>query len=135
MRIAGDYDFQLRLMQTPGIRLTYLPEVITRMSQGGVSTGSLRNLLLKSKEDLRALRNNGYRFPWLVLLAKILRKLPQLLRYTNYTNYYELHEILIVHFSLYVFNGVGFSNSGADRLGIPFSINIPTPPELLTTGP
>jgi len=77
--IAGDYDFQLRLMLHPGIRLIYIPQVITRMNHGGASTGGVRNLLTKSLEDLRALRMNGIRHPWVVLLAKILRKLPQFL--------------------------------------------------------
>lgn len=84
--IAGDYDFQLRLMLHPGIQLTYLPEVITRMSHGGKSTGGLHNLVTKSREDLRALRKNGIRGPWLVLLAKILRKLPQFFLSTNLTS-------------------------------------------------
>lgn len=75
--IAGDYDFLLRVMKDPDMRLLFLPEVITRMRHGGASTGSMKNLLAKSAEDLRALRNNGFRCPWPVLLAKILRKLPQ----------------------------------------------------------
>ncbi len=84
--IAGDYDFQLRLMLHPGIRLTYIPKVITRMSYGGKSTRGLRNLVTKSREDLLALRKNVIRYPRLVLLAKILRKLPQFFSSTNYTN-------------------------------------------------
>lgn len=77
-RIAGDYDFMLRVMKDTGIRLHYVPEVITIMRIGGASTGSLKGILAKSKEDLHALRKNGFRFPQLVLAIKNLRKLPQL---------------------------------------------------------
>lgn len=65
-------------MKDTGIRLHYVPEVITIMRIGGASTGSLKGILAKSKEDLHALRKNGFRFPQLVLAIKNLRKLPQL---------------------------------------------------------
>jgi|GEM_PF-5770124 len=35
-KIAGDYDFMLRVMTDPAMNLRYLPEVITRMRLGGV---------------------------------------------------------------------------------------------------
>ncbi len=78
-KIAGDYDFMLRVMLDKEINLCYLPEVITRMRMGGASTGSFKDIITKSKEDIRALRNNGFRFPIAVLASKNLRKLPQLL--------------------------------------------------------
>jgi glycosyltransferase len=78
-KIAGDYDFMLRVMTDPEMRLRYLPEVITRMRVGGASTGSVKGILLKMQEDIRALRNNGFNYPLAILAAKNLRKLPQLL--------------------------------------------------------
>jgi hypothetical protein len=73
------------------MHLHYLPEVITRMRLGGASpvkfvlqtfhkasTGSAKGIVLKMQEDIRALRNNGFRFPLAILAAKNLRKLPQL---------------------------------------------------------
>jgi len=77
--IAGDYDFMLRVMQDTSYKLVHLPEVITKMRVGGVSTGNTKQLLTKSMEDLQALRKNGFKFPWLVLIAKNLRKFPQLI--------------------------------------------------------
>ena len=79
-RIAGDYEFMLRVMQDPGLRLEYIPEIITRMGVGGASTGNWRQLIRKSKEDIHALKKNGFQFPVLVILAKIGRKIPQLLK-------------------------------------------------------
>jgi len=77
-KIAGDYDFMLRVMTDPEIHLCYLPEVITRMRLGGTSTGSVKGIVLKMQEDIKALRNNGFNYPLAILAAKNLRKLPQL---------------------------------------------------------
>lgn len=77
-RIAGDYDFMLRIMLAKDIQLKYLPEVITNMKMGGASTGTIKGIIRKSKEDLRAMRNNGFKLPIVVLLSKNVRKLPQL---------------------------------------------------------
>jgi len=66
-------------MTDPEMQLRYLPEVITTMRLGGASTGSAKGILLKMKEDTRALRNNGFNYPLAIFAAKNLRKLPQLL--------------------------------------------------------
>lgn len=79
-KIAGDYNFMVSVMKDKEISLEYLPEIITKMRMGGASTGSLKDIITKSMEDIRALRNNGFKFPFLVLAAKNLRKLPQLLK-------------------------------------------------------
>ncbi len=76
--ISGDYEFMLRVMCDPAVRLVYLPGVITLMRHGGKSTGGAGNLLTKAREDLRALSLHGFDAPLLVLAAKNLRKLPQL---------------------------------------------------------
>lgn len=57
-RIAADYDLMLRLLSDVQGRVVYLPEVLVRMRTGGASNRSLRNILLKSSEDYRALRSN-----------------------------------------------------------------------------
>jgi len=75
------------------MHLRYLPEVITTMRLGGASpvkfvlqtfhrasTGSIKGIMLKMQEDIRALRNNGFKYPLAILAAKNLRKLPQLLK-------------------------------------------------------
>jgi glycosyltransferase len=79
-KIAGDYNFMVGVMKDKEIYLEYLPEIITRMRMGGASTGSINDLITKSKEDIRALKNNGFKLPLLILIAKNLRKLPQLLK-------------------------------------------------------
>jgi glycosyltransferase len=75
-RIAGDYEFILRLLKDASAGIAYLPEVLVRMRVGGVSNRSLANLWRKSSEDLRALRTHGVGGV-ATLVAKNLRKLPQ----------------------------------------------------------
>ena len=57
-KIAGDYDFMLRVLSA-GIKVKYIPEILYKMRVGGESNKSLKNIILKSGEDLRALRKNG----------------------------------------------------------------------------
>jgi hypothetical protein len=60
------------------IRAVYLPEVLVKMRLGGESNRSLGRILLKSREDYRALRVN--RMGGLGALAvKNLSKLSQLI--------------------------------------------------------
>ena len=58
-RIAADYDAILRWFGSDAIRAVYLPEVLVKMRTGGESNRSLGRILLKSREDHRALRANG----------------------------------------------------------------------------
>lgn len=58
-KIAGDYDFILRILKNNNIKIFYLPSTITRMKIGGTSNKSIQNIILKSKEDLLALKNNN----------------------------------------------------------------------------
>lgn len=78
-RIAADYDFLLRVLMRRDVRCTYLPEVLVSMRLGGASNGTMKGIIRKSREDLRAIRRNGVGgIP--TLIAKNVRKLPQFLR-------------------------------------------------------
>jgi glycosyltransferase involved in cell wall biosynthesis len=75
-RIAADYDAMLRYLVKGQIKLAYIPEVLVKMRVGGESNRSLGRILLKTREDLQAMRQNGV--GGLVTLAcKNLSKLPQ----------------------------------------------------------
>ncbi|GAF04288.1 glycosyltransferase [Saccharicrinis fermentans] len=80
-KIAADYDFILRLFSNSKYRTTYTPMVITRMRVGGTSNKNIKNILLKTKEDIRALRKNkaGNIFS---VIWKNISKLPQFI-YNN----------------------------------------------------
>jgi glycosyltransferase involved in cell wall biosynthesis len=57
-RIAADYDLILRIFSQPSFSALYLPETFIKMRMGGASTGSLKNLIQKSKEDYLILKRN-----------------------------------------------------------------------------
>lgn len=57
-RISADYEWLLRALSSPTTQVEYLPEVMVRMRLGGLSNGSLKNMVVKSVEDFRALRDN-----------------------------------------------------------------------------
>ncbi|MFV0267752.1 MAG: glycosyltransferase family 2 protein [Draconibacterium sp.] len=78
-RIAGDYDFMLRIMLDPRTNLKKLPLTIVKMRKGGASTRNGQAILQKMKEDIVALKKNGIAAPFWALMGKNLRKLPQLL--------------------------------------------------------
>ena len=79
LKIAADYEFILRLLSTDSIKVAYLPEVLVKMRVGGASNQSISALILKSREDLGALRKHRVG-GLLTLLLKNLRKLPQFVR-------------------------------------------------------
>ncbi|MCC5973735.1 MAG: glycosyltransferase [Rubellimicrobium sp.] len=75
-RIAADYEAILRWFGRGGITSAHIPEVLVKMRVGGESNRSLSRILRKSREDLRALREN--RIGGLGVVAmKNLTKLPQ----------------------------------------------------------
>jgi len=76
-KIAADYDLMLRIFSDPHLNFKYLPMVFTKMRVGGASNRSLKNIKLKSQEDLRALRANGITNPLKVLAYKNFSKLGQ----------------------------------------------------------
>lgn len=75
-RIAGDYDFILRLFSQPDFKAVYLPGVMVKMRQGGSSNESLRQIVLKTREDYAALRRSGVG-GFMSLFSKNFRKVHQ----------------------------------------------------------
>ena len=78
-KIAADYDSLLRYLWTNNVSLSYLPSVIIKMRVGGTSNRSLKNIYLKMKEDIKALKNNRISWPQAVLI-KNASKIPQFFR-------------------------------------------------------
>ena len=72
--IAADYDFMLRIL-SHGIETYFLPEYIVKMRVGGKSN-TVKNLMNKMKEDLKALRKNRVG-GFYSLFLKNISKLPQ----------------------------------------------------------
>ena len=77
--IAADYDFMLRMLGKYKITTAYLPKVLYKMRVGGASNRSLKNIIQKSQEDIKALKNNGIGGLHTIIL-KNLSKIPQFLK-------------------------------------------------------
>ncbi|GAD02756.1 glycosyltransferase family 2 protein [Agarivorans albus] len=75
-KIAADYDSILRYLWVHKVKMAYLPEVVTLMRVGGASNQSIKNLLLKTKEDYMALKKNNLGCVK-ALVGKNLSKIPQ----------------------------------------------------------
>lgn len=74
--ISADYDAMLRWLWTHQIKLAYIPEVLVKMRVGGESNRSLERIFRKTREDYRALRQNGVGGAW-ALGLKNTRKISQ----------------------------------------------------------
>ena len=57
-QISADYDLMLRFLGKHKISTAYLPEVLVKMRWGGKSNRSIKNIIIKSKEDYMALKRN-----------------------------------------------------------------------------
>jgi glycosyltransferase len=75
-KISADYDSILRYLWKNSLTSSYVPKVLINMRVGGESNRSLKNIILKSKEDYKAMKNND--LPAVTaLLGKNLSKIPQ----------------------------------------------------------
>ncbi len=77
-RIAADYENMLRFLGKHRISTAYLPRVMVKMRVGGASNRSLKNIIQKSREDLRAMKINNFG-NIITLAGKNFRKLNQFL--------------------------------------------------------
>ena len=76
-KISADYDLMLRIFSDATLKFKYLPQVITKMRVGGASNRSLKNIKIKSKEDLKAIKANNIENPYRVLFRKNFSKISQ----------------------------------------------------------
>ncbi len=79
-RIAGDYEFIVRVFHGQEVRYRHLPEVLVNMQTGGVSTAGFGAKLRLNREVLRACRENGVQTNILKILSKYPAKILELLR-------------------------------------------------------
>ena len=78
--IAGDYEFQLRLLLRYGIQCLYLDRTLVYMAPGGVSNGSIRNVIKANLEVRRAWKHNHLLGGTLVPILKPFRQIRQIFR-------------------------------------------------------
>lgn len=78
-RIAGDFEYIIRVFHGRHLRYRHLPEVLVRMQAGGASTDGLQAKFRLNREVLRACRENGIRTNMLKILSKYPMKLLEIL--------------------------------------------------------
>jgi len=74
-RIAGDFEFIIRLFYSHRLHYQYLPKVVVYMQTGGASTSGLMAKVRLNQEVLRACRENGLQTNMLKILSKYPAKL------------------------------------------------------------
>ena len=74
---ASDYEIMLRFMYLNKSKSIYLNRIFVKMRMGGVSNRSVYNRLRASLNDMKAMRRNNIKWPWLKILIKPLRKINQ----------------------------------------------------------
>ncbi|CNE67360.1 glycosyltransferase [Yersinia nurmii] len=78
-KISADYDSLTRYIISHQIKLAYLPRVLTKMRVGGISNRSVKNMILKSKEDIKIMKKQALFWP-VSLICKNLSKIPQFIK-------------------------------------------------------
>jgi len=76
-RLAGDYEFILRILKIHKISLKYIPEALARMYNGGASGSSLKQRMQGWRELKKAWLVNNLTTPKLFIFRRLLFKLKQ----------------------------------------------------------
>lgn len=79
-KIAGDYEFMVRILYRKQVKLSYLPEVLIYMSYGGTSSSGLKAYLQSLKEGHRALKENHVPFASFTDACRTVRVLLQFVK-------------------------------------------------------
>lgn len=74
---AADYEFMARYLYLNKASATYLPKIIVKMRNGGISNGNLFRRLRANRRDYLAMKKNHIPLPFLVSIIKPLSKIPQ----------------------------------------------------------
>jgi glycosyltransferase len=78
-RIASDYDYMLRAMLMPDVRIGYLPHFLVDYQLGGISSGSVRSIIRGNLECLHSRRRHlGSRAVDLAFLLRPMRRMLQM---------------------------------------------------------
>jgi len=75
---ASDFDFFYRLLDKKNLKKIYLPSTLTKMTTGGVSNSSIKNILLSNYEVYKILKINKVTFPIFRIFYKLSTKIIKL---------------------------------------------------------
>ncbi len=74
---AADYEFMARYLYHHHVSAAYLPKMIVKMRNGGISNGNIYRRLRANRRDYLAMKKNNIPFAFIVSIIKPLSKLPQ----------------------------------------------------------
>lgn len=77
LRSAADYELMLRILYKHRLKAAYIPNVLVRMREGGMSNASLKNRLKANREDRLAWKYNDVKPYFFTLYLKPFRKIFQ----------------------------------------------------------
>ena len=76
-RISADYELLFRALIVNNYNFAYVPQVVVRARDGGISNSSIKNIIISNIEVRRAWVQNGFKPPILLPILKPLRKIIQ----------------------------------------------------------
>ena len=77
-KIASDIDFMYRLFTKKSLNSIYFNKYTVKMSLGGLSTKSLKSIMISNFEVYKILKHHFVEYPLIVIIKKILSKLIQI---------------------------------------------------------
>ena len=87
-KIAGDYEFLLRLFFINNYKVKYIDEFIYTLRMGGISNQSIRNIIRSNIECYKAWKENNLSiFPFWILLKPFF-KIFQILNFNKFLRFY-----------------------------------------------
>lgn len=75
--VGSDYELMLRFLERFGVNSCYIPSVLVKMRNGGVSNKNLYHIIKANTECYRAWKKNNLKISPLIMLKKPLSKLAQ----------------------------------------------------------
>ncbi|PXV90154.1 glycosyl transferase family 2 [Lachnotalea glycerini] len=79
-KVSADYEYMVRILKDKQVRLSYIPEILIKMSHGGTSTNGLKAYLNSLKEGHMALKENKIKFAWFTDCCRTFKVLLQFVR-------------------------------------------------------
>ena len=87
LRSSADYEFMLKILSGrhgEAVPLAYIPKVLVDMYYGGTSSNGFSGYRRNMSEAYQALRSEGIRPAWFVILCRIVRTLGQFRQAKHY---------------------------------------------------
>jgi glycosyltransferase involved in cell wall biosynthesis len=74
---SADYDLIIRFFYVHRVKAVFIDELLVSMRSGGISNGSFGKVISGIKQDYCVLVSNHFKFSWIVVILKRLRKVGQ----------------------------------------------------------